>query len=116
MIKVYTYERCDTCRKAIQFLDKHDARYQVVPIREVPPSKRELKEMLRTLGGNLKRLFNVSGNDYRDMELSKRLSDMSEDEAVDLLSKNGNLVKRPFLIGPGIRLIGFDPDRWEPHI
>jgi arsenate reductase-like glutaredoxin family protein len=38
---------------------------------------------------------------------------MSETEALDLLSKNGNLVKRPFLIGGGKALAGFKADIWE---
>ena len=32
---------------------------------------------------------------------------MSEEEALKLLSQNGNLVKRPFLIGENVRLVGF---------
>jgi arsenate reductase len=38
---------------------------------------------------------------------------MSETEALDLLSKNGNLVKRPFLIGGGKALAGFKAEIWE---
>ena len=37
---------------------------------------------------------------------------MTADEAVALLSKNGNLVKRPFVTGKGISLAGFKPDEW----
>ena len=35
------------------------------------------------------------------------------DQAVDLLAKNGNLVKRPFAIGKDVRLVGFDEEAWE---
>lgn len=38
---------------------------------------------------------------------------MSADEAIDLLSQNGNLVKRPLVIGNGVALAGFKPDAWE---
>ena len=38
---------------------------------------------------------------------------MSENESFDLLSKNGNLVNRPFLIGAETVLVGFKPPDWE---
>ena len=38
---------------------------------------------------------------------------MSESEAFDLLSQNGNLVKRPFLIGEDKVLVGFKQPDWE---
>jgi arsenate reductase len=38
---------------------------------------------------------------------------MSEAEALELLSKHGNLVKRPFLIGGGKALVGFKPELWR---
>ena len=37
---------------------------------------------------------------------------MSDDDALALLATNGMFVKRPFLIGPGIGLVGFKPDVW----
>ena len=38
---------------------------------------------------------------------------MAEEEALKLLSQNGNLVKRPFLISENVRLVGFKLPRWE---
>jgi arsenate reductase len=37
---------------------------------------------------------------------------MSEAEAIALLAGNGNLVKRPFLLGGGVALVGFDEKTW----
>ena len=63
-------------------------------------------------GGDPRRLFNTSGNDYRELGIKKLLPAMSESEAVTLLAGNGNLVKRPFVCGDGIHLAGFKPDEW----
>lgn len=41
------------------------------------------------------------------------MTGMSEGVAFDLLSSNGNLVKRPFLIGEGKVLVGFKEAEWE---
>ena len=38
---------------------------------------------------------------------------MSDEEAFALQQTNGNLVKRPFVIGEGIGLVGFKEVEWE---
>lgn len=112
MLKIYSYAKCGTCRKAIKFLDANDVSYQLVPIRETPPSQRELNAMLKAYDGNLRRLFNTSGMDYKSMNLKEKLPSMTEKQAIDLLAKNGNLIKRPFAVGNGVALVGFDENAW----
>ena len=68
--------------------------------------------MLTALQGERRRLFNTSGVDYRALKLGEKLSALSDAEAFGLLAGNGNLVKRPFLIGPGVALVGFDEAEW----
>ena len=111
MLKVYTYAKCSTCRKAVKFLRERLIPFEEVPIRETPPSLAELKSMLE--GRSLKALFNTSGLDYKALGLSGKLAKMSAVEALGLLAKNGNLVKRPFVIGKDVRLVGFDEEAWE---
>lgn len=111
-LKVYAYKNCSTCRKALKFLDAHGISYEVVPIREKPPTKKELKAMLGHVGGELKKLFNTSGVDYRSLNMKDKLPTLSEKEALDLLASNGNLVKRPFAISARNGAIGFREDKW----
>ena len=112
-MKLYLYEKCETCRKAIRWLDENKIKYMSIPIREKPPAKKELLAMLEHHNGNAKKLFNTSSKDYRDPELKKKLPTMSDTETINLLSKQGNLIKRPFLIDDEIHLQGFKPDLWE---
>lgn len=66
-----------------------------------------------TLTGDLKRLFNTSGQDYKAMGMKDRLPDLTEAEALDLLHAHGNLVKRPFLLLPdGRGTTGFKEAEW----
>ena len=111
-MKVYSYKGCGTCRKALKFLDERKLSYTVVPIREQPPTKPELEKMLAVYGGELRRLFNTSGGDYKALSLKDKLPKMSRAEAVALLAKNGNLVKRPFVLTEKGGMVGFDPDAW----
>ncbi len=112
MLRIYTYSKCDTCRRALKFLRERNVVFEEVAIRETPPSEAELKAMA-TAYGNIRKLFNSSGSDYKAGNLSAKLPSMSESEALSLLSQHGNLVKRPFLIGDNVRLIGFQPREWQ---
>lgn len=113
MIKIFEYSKCSTCRKALTFLDKHGVSYEKIDIVDCPPTIAQLDEMLADQKGELKRLFNTSGQLYREMNISQRLATMSKKDALTLLSSHGKLVKRPFLIGAGTGLIGFSEDRWR---
>jgi arsenate reductase len=112
MISVYSYRGCDTCRKALKWLKERGIPHEVKAIRETPPSVAELKAGVAVFGGDLRPLFNTSGGDYRELGLKDKLPSMTADEAVALLSKNGNLVKRPFVVGDGIVLVGFKEEEW----
>lgn len=113
MITVYRYQKCSTCRDATKWLDAKGVTYQVKEIRETPPSAAELQEMLDAHDGDLKKIFNTSGMDYREMALKDKLPSMTPAEAFQLMAKNGNLVKRPFVLGDGKALVGFKVPAWE---
>lgn len=116
MLRLYSYEKCGTCRNALKFLDAHGLKAEVLPIREQPPTKAELKRMLVLMGGELRRLFNNSGLDYKALGMKDRLARISEAEAIDLLSKNGSLVKRPFLLTTNGGTVGFNEEVWKKLI
>lgn len=111
-MKVFTYEKCDTCRKALKFLSERAVSFVNVPIREIPPTVEELRKMLGHVG-DLKRLFNTSGRDYKEMNMKDRLPKLSEAEALGLLAGNGNLVKRPFVLTKTGGTTGFNQSEWE---
>jgi arsenate reductase-like glutaredoxin family protein len=69
--------------------------------------------MLEFQKGNLKKLFNTSGQLYREMQLTEKLNHMSQDEALKLLTQHGMLVKRPFLIGKHFGFTGFNEAEWS---
>ncbi len=112
-LKVYVYDKCSTCKKARQFLDQEGIAYTAIPIREQPPTQKELKQMLKFQDGALRKLFNTSGLDYRALKLRDKLPTMSESEAIELLAGTGNLVKRPFLISSKVGLVGFKEADWK---
>lgn len=112
-ITFYEHQGCDTCRQARKFLAARGVEFRAVPIREQPPTVAELRRMLRLLGGNVRRLFNTSGLDYKRLKLSETLPAMSEAQALELLATNGNLVRRPFLLTAEGGAVGFKEDEWK---
>ena len=113
MIKVYCYPKCSTCKKALKWLDDRGVAYELIDIKENNPSEAELREYHAKSGLPLKRFFNTSGMIYRDMELSKKLPSMSDDEQFALLASDGMLVKRPLLVKDETVLTGFKEKEWE---
>ncbi|MDZ8118695.1 arsenate reductase family protein [Pontiella agarivorans] len=111
-MKIYTYKKCSTCRKATKWLAEQNIDFEEIPIRETPPSVEELRQMLEQVG-DLKKLFNTSGMDYRSLGMKDKLPTMSTEEALELLASNGNLIKRPFLLAGDQGTTGFKEDVWE---
>ena len=69
--------------------------------------------MLASIGGNIKKLFNTSGELYREMKIGARLDSMTESEALDLLAAHGKLIKRPFVLFDESGLVGFKEEDWK---
>lgn len=120
ILKIYEYKNCDTCRKALQFLDGKEIEYKKISIVDQPPSLKELEKMLEFIkseGKSFKNLFNTSGIQYREMGISQKIKDgMTEKQALNLLAENGKLIKRPFLLAQDFGLIGFKKDIWEKQL
>ncbi len=115
-LTIYHYANCSSCKKAIQFLKTHSIEFSAIPIREKPPTKAELKAMLKAYDGDIRKLFNTSGMDYRELGMKDRLPSMPEKEAIDLLASKGNLVKRPFVSSDKVNLVGFKEDIWKQQL
>ena len=113
MVKVYCYSKCTTCKKALKWLDDNRIEYSLIDIKEDHPDEKKLRQFYKKSGLPLKRFFNTSGQLYREMELSKKLTDMSEDEMFQLLASDGMLVKRPMLVTKDTVLTGFKEAEWS---
>jgi hypothetical protein len=59
VLRIYTYSKCDTFRRALKFLRARKIVFEEIAIRETPPSEAELKAMA-TAYGNIRKLFNSS--------------------------------------------------------
>ena len=110
------YPKCSTCQKAKAFLDANNIPYELRDIKLDNPTEEELRRWHALSGLPLKKFFNISGLQYRALELTKKLPTMSEEEQFALLATDGMLVKRPLLVGEDFVLTGFKQADWEARV
>lgn len=111
------YPPCSTCKKAKQWLDAHGVTYATRHIKENNPTYEELQQWLERSGLPVKTFFNTSGMLYKSLELKDKLPSMSVEEQLRLLASDGMLVKRPFVVTDGGKILtGFKEKEWAEHL
>ncbi|MEG0365442.1 MAG: arsenate reductase family protein [Coprobacillus sp.] len=101
------YPKCSTCIKAMKHIRN---KYSDIVLRDIvneTPSKDELIEWINTYNQGIKPFFNTSGLVYRELNIKDKINTISIEEAADLLSSNGMLIKRPLLIDENMIVIGY---------
>lgn len=106
------YPKCSTCQKAKKFLLANEVEFEERDIKTETPSAKELKEYHLKSGLSLKQLFNTSGNSYRELGLKDTFDSLTPEEAYELLSKDGMLIKRPILVRGDKVNFGFKEEKW----
>ncbi len=107
------YPKCSTCQKARKWLEAKGIAFEERHIKEDNPTAEELRKWQKKSGLALKKFFNTSGLIYKDMKLSTKIPNMSEEEQLALLATDGMLVKRPILADDDFVLVGFKEADWE---
>lgn len=108
------YSKCGTCKKARNWLEENNIEFTEREIKENNPTEEELKKWIEKSKYPIKKFFNTSGNLYKELNLKEKLSKMTEEEQIKLLSTDGMLVKRPLMItNNGKVLVGFKESEWE---
>ena len=110
-MKLYSYNKCGTCRKAIRFLEDRKVNFKLFDITENPPTKQILKAAMKAKG--LKKLFNTSGVQYRELKIKDKLATMTDIQAIELLASNGRLIKRPIAVDKDKITVGFDIEEYK---
>ena len=110
-MKFFSYNKCGTCRKAKKFLDTRKVSYKEIDITENPPTQSILKKAIKVKG--MKKLFNTSGEQYKKLNIKDKIGSMTETQAIELLSNNGRLVKRPIAVDGNRITVGFDEAEYQ---
>ena len=95
-IFLYVYSKCSTCRKASKWLNQNSINYELIDIVKKPPKKEFLELALEQFSSNKKKIFNTRGNSFKLINFN--IEELTNKRLIELLSKDGKLIKRPFLL------------------
>ena len=114
-IILYSYLKCSTCRKAAKWLESRDFEFQLIDIVKEPPLVNYLNIALEKYSDDMKRVFNTRGQAFKTLNLD--IYGLSREEIIQLLLSDGKLIKRPFLIYEGKKVIlGFNEIEYAKQI
>ena len=103
-IVLYAKKSCTQCKKAIAFLTKKGVPYLVKDIVHEPPPRSLLEKVIKA--ENIYASLNQRSPTYKDNQLGKRRT--TKNEAIRLMLKDPNLIKRPLIIKDNKAYQGFD--------
>ena len=111
----YSFLKCSTCRKAANWLKSKDFEFQLIDIVKEPPLVNYLNLALEQYSDDKKRIFNTRGQAFKMLNLD--IYGLSRVEIIKLLLSDGKLIKRPFLIYEGKKVIlGFNEIEYAKQI
>ena len=109
---VLAYDGCDTCKKALKWLDAHGVKPTVRAIVAQPPTAGELARWIPASGKPVRKWLNTSGQSFK-AKGGKGVFDAATDaEITQWLAADGKLVKRPVLVLGERVLVGFSEDEY----
>ena len=92
-----------------------DYKYQLIDIVKEPPLFQYLNLALEQHSEDKKRIFNTRGKAFKTLNLD--IYCLSREEIIQLLLSDGKLIKRPFLIYEGKKVIlGFNEIQYAKQL
>jgi Spx/MgsR family transcriptional regulator len=105
MMKLYLKPNCTTCRRARSFLRESGAAFEEVDLNRGLTTQ----ELNALIGERDYKLFLNTRNElYREQKMKQ--SPPTRAEALALMARHPNLIKRPILVKGKQLLLGFDAD------
>ena len=99
-LKVYGIPTCESCKKAIAWLESQGIAHTFINTKTLPPSQADIEAWVATLGN--KALRNTSGKSYRVLGEEKQT--WSDGQWVAAFAEDAMLIKRPLFVKDGTAL------------
>ncbi|MES2354392.1 MAG: arsenate reductase (glutaredoxin) [Pseudomonadota bacterium] len=107
-ICIYHNPRCSKSRSALAILEEKGIAAEVIEYLKTPPTKIELRNLLKKLGMKPEEIVRKSEEVYKSHYQGKVLSD---EEWLDALIENPILIERPIILTKKRAVIGRPPER-----
>jgi len=102
-IKIWHNPRCSKSRNAAQLLEERGVEAEVVRYLDTPPTKEEIKEVLKMLGISARELMRTKETIYKELGL-KEVEE--EEKLIEAMAAHPKLIERPVVIKDGKAAIG----------
>ncbi|MGY6553815.1 MAG: Spx/MgsR family RNA polymerase-binding regulatory protein [Wenzhouxiangella sp.] len=106
VLVVYGIKSCDTCRKALKWLDEQGRDYRWHDVRADGLERATLESWLAAIGAE--RLVNRRSTTWRGLDENTQLAAMDSARAVDVLLAHPTLLKRPVIAVDDCVTVGFN--------
>ena len=104
MITLYGIKNCDTCRKALKWLDSEGIEHRYHDFRADGLEKEALSNWIDALGWET--ILNRRGTTWRKLPEADR-ENLTPDRVTALMLENPTLIKRPVIDTGGTYMVGF---------
>lgn len=105
MITIYTLKNCDTCKKALKWLDENNVAHRNHDIRADGLPLETIKDIVSSLGWET--AVNRRSTTWRGLSESEK-ADIDDAKAIALIEANPTLMKRPVFDTGDSMFAGFD--------
>jgi arsenate reductase (glutaredoxin) len=103
MTRIYHNPKCSTSRKVLAALKEHGEAPEIIEYLKSPPSKAELKDLLKRMNISARDLLRKKETLYRELGLDD--PKISEAKIVDAMLEHPILIERPIVVtNKGVRL------------
>ncbi len=106
-MKILHNPRCMKSRQTLNLLNEKGYEPEIVKYLEQPPSKEELKDIIKMLGISAHDLIRTGESIYKEHFKGKELS---EEEWIDAMLEYPKLIERPIVIFKDQAVIGRPPE------
>lgn len=102
-VKIWHNPRCSKSRNVATLLEEQGIDAEVVKYLDTPPSKEELKAVLKMLDINPRELMRTKEAIYKELNLKH---ENDEEMLIEAMVSNPKLIERPIVIKDGKAAIG----------
>ena len=108
MPTLYHNPRCSKSREALALLQANGCEPDIVLYIDTPPTAKQLKALVATLGITARQLIRKTEDAYKELNLADEK--LSEAALIKAMATNPKLIERPIFMNNGKAIVGRPPE------
>lgn len=108
MIKVYTVMACSSCKKAMEWLTKHDLEFIEINLLTEKLTPEDLLEIFSLTENGTEEIISTRSRAYKRLSLD--FDQISLHELVGVIDENRTLLRRPLILDDKRLQVGYNED------